>query len=42
MKEYDEILKVVPKGYFSSEYKENHDSVYIEYTENGEIQKKKL
>lgn len=37
LEEYDEILKIVPKGYFSKDYKKEHGEVYIEYSQNGEI-----
>lgn len=36
MKEYDKILKIVPKGYFSDDYINMHNNVYIEYSQNGE------
>ena len=36
MKEYDKILKIVPKGYFSDDYINMHNNVCIEYSQNGE------
>lgn len=37
MNKFDEILKIIPKGYFSKDYKNNHNSIYIEYSQNGDI-----
>lgn len=33
----DEILKLIPKGYFSEAYKKEHSKVYIEYFKDGDI-----
>ena len=37
MEDYDEIIKIEPKGYFSEDYKNEYNNVYIEYSQNGEI-----
>ena len=35
MDSFDEIIKVIPKGYFSSSYKDKNKNIKIEYTKNG-------
>lgn len=42
LEEHDEILKVLPKGYFSKEYKDRHKGVFIEYSQNGDIKTSNL
>ena len=37
MEKFDEILKIVPKGYFSKDYMNNHNKIYVEYSKNGDI-----
>lgn len=37
LKEYDEIIKIEPKGYLSEDYKNEYNNVYIEYSQDGEI-----
>ena len=38
MQPYDEITNIIPKGYFSKDYKKMHSNVQIEYTKNGQKQ----
>lgn len=42
MNEQDEILNIVPKGYFSGKYKETNKSIYIEYLQNGNLKSNNL
>lgn len=42
MEKFDEILKIIPKGYFSKNYKNKHSEIYLEYSQNGEIKTNNL
>ena len=42
MQSYDKILKIIPKGYFSKNYKNNHNKIYIEFTQKGTVVKNNL
>ena len=42
MEDYDEIIKVIPKGYVSEFYKKNYPNVQVEYTKSGELQYKEI
>lgn len=42
MEKFDEILKIVPEGYFSKDYMNRHNGIYIEYSQNGEIKTNNL
>lgn len=42
MEEFDEILTVIPKGYFSNKCKENHKKIQIKYSKDGNIRMKNI
>lgn len=35
MESYDEIIQIIPKGYFSKNYKEERKGIVVEYTKEG-------